>query len=70
MPYVRALALAAAWVSPTLTICFGGTICAIPDTFCDETRGFYDWQPDFGHGWRVELMMTDGVVQLTNPEAV
>ncbi len=36
-------------------VCHGGTICAIMDAFCTEKRGFYDWQPAFGHGWRCRL---------------
>lgn len=36
-------------------VCHGGTICAIMDSFCTEKRGFYDWQPAFGHGWRCRL---------------
>ena len=50
-------------------VCHGGTVCAILDSFCSEKRGFYDWQPTFGHGWRVRLSKR-GPIQLEVLESV
>ena len=36
-------------------VCHGGTVCAVMDSFCEEKRGFYDWQPDNGRGWRIQV---------------
>ena len=51
-------------------VCHGGTICAILDSFCTEKRGFYEWQPAFGHGWRLELTVSDTLPQLTLLERI
>lgn len=46
-------------------VCHGGTVCAILDSFCTEKRGFYEWQPAFGHGWRLELALEGTAPRLT-----
>lgn len=51
-------------------VCHGGTVCAILDSFGTEKRGFYDWQPAFGHGWRVRLTAKDGPVRIEVLESV
>ena len=51
-------------------VCHGGTICAILDSFCAEKRGCYDWQPDFGHGWQLDLTFRGDRPVLDRPRKV
>lgn len=51
-------------------VCHGGTVCAILDSFSTEKRGFYDWQPTFGHGWHARLIEGDGPIRLEVLESV
>ncbi len=41
-------------------VCHGGTICALLEQFCDEKRGYYDWQPAPGRGYLVEASFREG----------
>ena len=45
-------------------VCHGGTICAILESFCTEKRTFYEWQPSFGHGWRLNVTLDAGIPRL------
>ena len=41
--------------SSAAVICHGGTIVCIMDKLFEGIKNFYEWQPDFGRGYRLDL---------------
>lgn len=53
-------------VNSALVISHGGTIGTILEEFYDSNKSFYEWQPSYGRGYKLEIEISNSEFKILN----